>query len=287
MKTKTLLLSEALALAALSPAAADDWPNRPVKAITTTSAGGLSDIFMRALGEELRQKWGQPLIIENRPGGALNVGTRACADSAPDGYTICITNADAMLYNQFLYKKLPFDPDKSLVPITNAFHLIHMLVVNSDLGVKNVDELCALSKAKPGTLSYLAPGAPMVLYMETLKKEKGCDWVRVPFRGGGAAVNAIMSGSTPIGLFGEGNVIGNILAGQMTPLVMLNNIRSPNFPEVPLLTEIGYNGPPSRSWYGLFAPAGAPRPIVDKLSKEIRAIINDPAFRDRHLSARS
>ena len=127
----------------------------------------------------------------------------------------------------------------------------------------------------------------MVLYMETLKKEKGCDWVRVPFRGGGEAVNAIMSGSTPIGLFGEGNVIGNIRAGQMTPLVMLNNIRSPNFPEVPLLTEIGYNGPPSRSWYGIFAPAGMPRPIVDRVSKDIGEAINKPEFRDRHLTARS
>jgi len=127
----------------------------------------------------------------------------------------------------------------------------------------------------------------MVLYMETLKKEKGCDWVRVPFRGGGEAVNAIMSGSTPIGLFGEGNVIGNIRANQMTPLVMLNNIRSPHFPDVPLLTEIGYNGPPSRSWYGIFAPAGTPKPIVDRMSKEIGAIINTPAFADRHIKARS
>jgi len=218
MKFLKLPLAALLALCAAATGTAlaqADWPNRPVKAITTTSAGGLSDIFMRALGEELRQKWGQPLIIENRPGGAMNVGTRACADAAPDGYTICITNADAMLYNQFLFKKLPFDPETSLQPITNAFHLIHMLVVNSQLGVKTVDELCALSKAKAGTLSYLAPGAPMVLYMETLKKQKGCDWVRVPFRGGGEAVNAIMSGSTPIGLFGEGNVVGNIRAGQM------------------------------------------------------------------------
>ena len=287
MKLRTLLLSAALGLAALSPATADDWPNRPVKAITTTSAGGLSDIFMRALGEELRQKWGQPLIIENRPGGAMNVGTRACADSAPDGYTICITNADAILYNQFLFKKLPFDPETSVVPITNAFHLIHMLVVNANLGVKNVDELCALSKAKAGTMSYLAPGPPLFLYMETLKKEKGADWVRVPFRGGGEAVNAIMSGSTPIGLFGEGNVIGNVRGGQMTALVMLNNIRSPNFPNVPLLTEVGYNGPPSRSWYGMFAPAGTPKPMVDRLSKDIAGIINTPAFSDRHLRARS
>ncbi len=102
MRLSALPLAALLALGAALPAAADDWPNRPVKAITTTSAGGLSDIFMRALGEELRQKWNQPLIIENRPGGAMNVGTRACADATPDGYTICITNADAILYNQFL-----------------------------------------------------------------------------------------------------------------------------------------------------------------------------------------
>jgi tripartite-type tricarboxylate transporter receptor subunit TctC len=287
MKISALLLSTILGLAAFAPATAQDWPTRPVKAITTTSAGGLSDIFMRALGEELRTRWGQPLIIENRPGGSMNLGTRACADSTPDGYTICITNADAMLYNQFLFKTLPFNPETSLQPITNAFHLIHMLVVNAKLGVNSVDELCALSKAKAGTLSYLAPGAPLVLYMETLKKEKGCDWVRVPFKGGGEAVNAIMSGSTPIGLFGEGNVIGNIQAGQMTPLVMMNNIRSPNFPNVPLLTEVGYNGPPSRSWYGIFAPAGTPRPVVDRVSKDIGEIVNKPEFRDRHLTARS
>ncbi len=268
-------------------AAAQDYPTRPIKVITTTSAGGLSDLFARALGEELHKRWGQPLIVDNRPGGAMNVGTRACTEAAPDGYTICITNADAMAYNQFLFKKLPFDPETGLVPITNLFHLIHMLVVNSDLKVKTVDDLIALSKAKAGTLSYLAPGPPLVLYMETLKKERGADWVRVPFKGGGEAVNSILSGATPIALFGEGNVIGQIKAGKMTPLVMMNNIRSPNFPDVPLLTEVGYNGPPSRSWYGLFAPAGTPKPIVDKLAKEIASIVSDPGFRERHLTARS
>ena len=147
------------------------------------------------------------------------------------------------------------DPVHGLAPITKLFDLIHVMVVNADLKVKTVDELVALSKAKPGTLSYLTPGAPMVLYMETLKKEHGADWVRVPFKGGGEAVNAILSGFTPIGLFGEGNVIGQIRAGTMTPLVMLNNIHSPNFPQVPTLKETGYNRPPSRGWYGLFAPA--------------------------------
>ena len=129
---------------------------------------------------------------------------------------------------------MPFDPEKGLQPVTNLYHLIHILVVNSQLGVKTIDELIALSKAKYGTLNYLTASVPLALYMETLRTEKGADWVRVPFKGGGEAVNAVLSGSTPIALIGEGNVIGQIRAGTMTPLVMLNNIRSPNFPAVPL-----------------------------------------------------
>jgi tripartite-type tricarboxylate transporter receptor subunit TctC len=268
-------------------AAADNWPDRPIRVLTTTSPGGISDVFMRALAEKLGPKLGQPLVIENRPGGMQNIGARACQDAPPDGYTICIINADPMIYNQFLMKDMPFDPVHGLQPITKLFDLLHVLVVNSNLKVKNVDELVALSKARPGTLSYLTPGAPMVLYMETLKKERGADWVRVPFKGGGEGVNSILSGSTPIGLFGEGNVIGQIKAGTMTSLVMLNNIHSPNFPNVPTLKEIGYNGPPSRGWYGLFAPAGTPRPIVDRIAKEVAAIVADPDFAQKQLKDRS
>jgi tripartite-type tricarboxylate transporter receptor subunit TctC len=282
-----VMLVVALLLGVPRPAAADDWPDRPIRVLTTTSPGGISDVFMRALGEKLGARLGKPIVVENRPGGMQNIGARACQDSEPDGYTICIINADPMIYNQFLIRKMPFDPEKGLQPITKLFDLIHVMVVNSDLKVKNVDELIALSKAKPGTLSYLTPGAPMVLYMETLKKERGADWVRVPFKGGGEAVNAILSGFTPIGLFGEGNVIGQIRAGTMTPLVMLNNIHSPNFPEVPTLKETGYDGPPSRGWYGLFAPAGTPRPIVDRIAKEVAAIVAEPDFAQKQLKDRS
>jgi tripartite-type tricarboxylate transporter receptor subunit TctC len=283
-------ISIAAAVALFVPAcgaAAQDYPTHPIRAITTASAGGLSDVFMRALGEKLAMRLGQPIVVENRPGGAQMVGARLCQDAAPDGYTICIINADPIIYNQFLLKSLPFDPVDGLQPISNLFDLIHMLVVNSGLQVKTVDALIALSKAKAGTLSYLTPGAPMVLYMETLKKERGADWVRVPFKGGGEAVNAVLSGSTPIALFGEGNVIGQIRAGTMTPLVMMNNIHSPNFPDVPTLAETGYRGPPSRGWYGLFAPRGTPRPIVDRLAKEVAGIVADPVFAEKNLKERS
>jgi tripartite-type tricarboxylate transporter receptor subunit TctC len=277
----------ALVLPAPSIALAQDYPSRPIRVLTTTSAGGLSDIFMRALGDELAKRMGATFVIENRPGGMQNVGARACAEAPPDGYTICIVNADPMAYNQWLLKSMPFNPETALDPIVNLFHLIHALIVNSNLKVADVDQLVELSKAQPGTLSYLTPGAPMVLYMETLRKERGADWVRVPFRGGGDAVNAILSGSTPIGLFGEGNVVGHIRAGTMTPLVMMNNVRSPNFPKVPLLSETGYKGAPSRGWYGLFAPSGTPRPIVDRINAEVRAIVSKPEFTAKHLTARS
>jgi tripartite-type tricarboxylate transporter receptor subunit TctC len=282
---KAVLVLVLMALA--SPALAQDYPTRPIRALTTTSAGGISDIFMRALGDELLKRWGQPIVVENRPGGMQNLGARACSEAPPDGYTICILNAEPIAYNQFLLKNMPFDPEKGVQPVTNLYHLIQTLVVNAQLNVKTIDELIALSKAKPGTLNYVTASVPLALYMETLKKEKGADWVRVPFKGGGEAVNAVLSGSTPIALIGEGNVIGQIRAGTMTPLVMLNNIRSPNFPDVPTLAETGYTGPPSRSWYGLFTPAGTPRPIVDKLANAVAAIVDDPTFRERHLSARS
>jgi tripartite-type tricarboxylate transporter receptor subunit TctC len=285
---KHSLVTAAIGAALLaSPAAAQDYPTRAIRVFTTTSAGGISDTFMRVLGEELRVRWGQPVVVENRPGGMQNVGARACSEAAPDGYTICIINADPMIYNQFLLKNMPFDPDQGLQPVTNMFHLIQTLVVNSSLNANTIDELIAVSKARPNTLSYLTAAPPLALYMETLKREKGADWVRVPFRGGGEAVNAIISGTTPIALIGLGNVLGQLHGGTMKALVMVNNIRSPQFPNVPTLEETGYKGAPSKSWYGLFVPPGTPRPIVDKLAKEVAGILNDPAFRQKNLTDRA
>ena len=255
-------------------ASAQDYPNKPIHVLTTSSAGGISDIFMRVLGEEMHKSLGQPIIIENRPGGAGNIATRACTEAAPDGYTICIINADPLIYNQYLFKNLPFDPEK-VTPIINLFHLIQVLVINSDLKAKSVDQLIAVSREKPGTLSYLTASIPCVVYMDSLKNEKGADWVRVPFKGGGEATNAILGGSTPIGLLGLGNVMSNIQAGKMTALALVNNIRTPLLPETPTLADLGYKGAPSQTWYGLFAPAGTPRPIIDKIAREVRRVFSD------------
>jgi tripartite-type tricarboxylate transporter receptor subunit TctC len=275
----------AFVAALIVPAAAQNYPNKPIHVITTSSAGGISDIFMRVLGEEMHKSLGQPIIIDNRPGGAGNIAARACTEAAPDGYTICIINADVMIYNQYLFKNLPFDPEK-LAPIINLFHLIQVLVINSDLKATSVNELIATSREKPGTLSYLTASIPCVVYMDSLKKDKGADWVRVPFKGGGEATNAILGGSTPIGLIGLGNVISNIQAGKMTALALVNNIRTPLLPETPTLADLGYKGAPSQTWYGLFAPVGTPRPVIDRIAGEVKRVFADKDFVEKYVISR-
>jgi tripartite-type tricarboxylate transporter receptor subunit TctC len=284
MRLAAAILS-ALFLLSVS-ASADDYPSKPIRVFTTSSAGGISDIFMRVLDDRLQSRLGQRLIVENRPGAQGNIAARACAEAPPDGYTICIINADPIIYNQFLFKHLGFDPEKGLTPIVNLFHLIQVLVVNSNLKVKSVDELVALSKAKPKTLNYLTASLPLVVYMEHLHEAQGADWVRVPFRGGGEATNAILSGTTPIGLIGLGNVIAHIRAGKMTALALTNNIRTPQLPDVPTFADLGYKGAPSQTWYGLFAPAGTPKAVVDKLNAEVTAVVNEPGFKDKFIIQR-
>jgi tripartite-type tricarboxylate transporter receptor subunit TctC len=171
------------ALIAASPTAAQsDYPSRPIRVITATGAGGTSDVFMRVLGDEYHRRFGQPFVIENRPGGGMNIGGRACAEAAPDGYTICNLPAETLIHNEFLFKSIPYNPRKDFAPITNPFFNTQVLVVSSKLNVKSLDELAAYSKAHPGTLSYTAPATSLALFMEDWKKSSGADLIRVPFK---------------------------------------------------------------------------------------------------------
>jgi tripartite-type tricarboxylate transporter receptor subunit TctC len=269
------------------PAAAQDYPTRPVKAIVAVGAGGTGDIVMRVLGEELYRRWGQPVVVENRPGGASNIGARACADAPPDGYTICMMPGEPLAYNQLLYKKLSFDPAKDFELITNVFFNTQALVTNASLNVNTVDELVALSKAKAGTLSYTAPSLPLALYLEKLKRERGADWVGIPFRGGGDTTNAVLSGSTPIAFLGMQNFISHLQAGTMRGLAVDGAQRSPLFPEIPTLAELGYRGNLTRVYFGLVAPAGTPKAITDRIRDDVARIGNDPAFRKKQLIDRA
>jgi tripartite-type tricarboxylate transporter receptor subunit TctC len=283
---RVLLLALAWA-SCVMPASAQDYPTRPVRAIVAVGAGGTGDVFTRVLGEELYRRWGQPIVVENRAGGASNIGARACADAPPDGYTICILPGEPLAYNQFLYRKLTFDPSRDFEPIINLFFNTQALVVNAALKVTTVDELVALSKVKAATLSYTAPSLPLSLYLEKLKRERGADWVSIPFRGGGDTTNAVLSGSTPIAFLGLQNFISHLQAGTMTGLAVDGAQRSPLFPNIPTLAELGYRGNLTRVYFGLVAPAGTPKAIIDKIREDVARIGNEPAFRQKQFIDRA
>jgi tripartite-type tricarboxylate transporter receptor subunit TctC len=263
----------------LRTAAAADYPSRPIRAIINVTAGGTADVFARTLGEELHRRIGQPLIIDPRPGGGFIVAGRACAEAEPDGYTVCILSGETLVYNEFLFKKLPYDPRKDFAPITNFFFNTQALVVSAALGA----ELAALAKAKPGTLAYVAPSIPLGLFFDRFNRQNGTDLVRIPFKGGGEAVSGILSGTTPIAFFGLANFIEHLRGGTLAGLAVDGAARSPLFPDIPTLRELGYTDEITRQYFGLVAPAATPAPIIVRLHDAIVGIMNEPEFRQRNL----
>jgi len=265
-------------------AVADDYPSRPVRIIIPLGPGGGGDVFARLMAEELHKRLGQPFIVENRPGGGLNIGTRACAEAAPDGYTICVLSGEPVVYNQFTFKSLPYNPEKDLEPIVNLFINSNALVVNAKLNVKTVPELVALARTKPlsyGTFSFM-----LAYFMDELNKKNGIDIVRVPFRSGNEMVTSVVSGQTQIAFLGLSNMIGQVKSGQLTGLALNALQRSPLFPDIPTLKEaVGEDYPPP--WFGLFAPAGTPLSIVNRLHDEVAKIGSEPGFRQRNFIDRA
>ena len=271
------------ALAAVPGAAADDYPNRPIRAIASQGAGGLSDVFMRALADQLGPEIGGTVLVENRVGAAGSIGARACADSEPDGYTICILNNESMVINPLIFKNQNFDPKTSLSHVTRLFHLQHVFAVNAALNVKTFDELAALAQSKPKTMNYLTPSLSKVAFMEAFNTKYGIDFVRVPFKGGGDAVNSMMTGTTPVAIFGIGNLIQLIRAGKVVGLAVDGDTRSPLAPEIPTFKEAGYTMHVWASSFGIHVPAGTSKPIIDKLNQAIVKIASKEEFQKRHM----
>jgi tripartite-type tricarboxylate transporter receptor subunit TctC len=236
------------------PARADDYPSRPLRVITANSAGGTSDIFVRAVAEKLQVRLGQPVIVENRPGGAMIIAGRACADAANDGYTICLLPNETLTLNQFTYKSISYDPEKDFAPITNAFVNTQVMVVSSALNVASLDALAQASKSKPGTLSYSALAIPMQITIENWKKKIGADLVYVPVRGGGDMVNGLLTGTTPVAIVGLPNFIPYIRSGAVKALAVDSEERSALFPDVPTFGELVF-----QTWRRSISPSSLQR----------------------------
>jgi tripartite-type tricarboxylate transporter receptor subunit TctC len=268
-----------------APASAEQYPTRPIRIIAVQGPGGLSDIFMRALAEELRPALGETIIVENRIGASGSIGARACADAPPDGYTFCIVNGESTIINPLIFKNAAFDPKKNLIPVTRLFYLTQVFALNASLNVKSFDELAALARAKPKTMNYLAPSLSKVAFMQEFNKKHGTDFVRVPFKGGGDAVNSMLTGTTPVAIIGIGNVIQLMRSGQIIGLAVDGEKRSPLAPAIPTFREVGY-AEYFTAFFGIFAPAGTPKPIVDRMHKEIVKVASTPEFQERHMISR-
>jgi tripartite-type tricarboxylate transporter receptor subunit TctC len=273
-----LAFALAAALAVAAPASAQDYPTRPIRAILPLSPGGLGDTVLRGLAAELTKSLGQTVVVENKAGAATMLGGKDCASAAPDGYTICLLAVDTMSYGPLLFKTVPFNPATSFQPITNLFFLTEVMSVNPAVPVSTMKELVDYSKQRPQGLNYASPANGVTLFMEKFKKDTGANITMVPYRGGGDAVNAVLGGDVQVGFFGMGNSIGNLTEGRLKALAVDSPKRSPLLPDVPTFAEAGYSGVTNRAWFGLFAPAGTPQPIVARLHGAVTRIAGDPAF---------
>ena len=272
-----LLVLAGVATASASAAIADDYPSRPVKVIVPFGAGGPTDVYARAIAEELRKSLHQPFVMENRPGAGTTIGTDVVAKAPPDGYTLLMVSGTQTV-NETLYAHKPYQLMRDLVPIAPLIDSDLVLVVHPSVPAKTASELLALARAKPGTLNYgsSGPGSNYHMAGELLKNLTGIDIVHVPYKGSTGARNDILGGQIQILFDSVPTMAPQIKAGMVRALGTSGKVRSPILPDVPTMAEAGVPGFNATLWVGFMAPAGTPKPIVDKLHDEITKILRRP-----------
>jgi tripartite-type tricarboxylate transporter receptor subunit TctC len=261
-------------------AQAQNYPDRPIRLIVSIAAGSVTDLIMRTAVAELTPLLGgQPLVIENRGGASGIVAAQACAQAAPDGYTLCVIYHSTMSYNPLLFDHLPYDPDTDLVPITRLFFLNEGLFVSADLGVNSVAELKQMAQTKSDQLNYatLGDGSFPDLFLRWMNNQWGTKIVGVPYKGGGPAAQALAGNEVQLTRFGIGNFLGLVKGGKVKAIAVSADKRS-LLPDVPTLLEAGLGGYPGQGWWGLAAPKGTPSALVDKINAVFVKVFNDPKF---------
>jgi tripartite-type tricarboxylate transporter receptor subunit TctC len=263
-------------------AAAQAYPAKPVRMIVPWAPGGTTDILGRVIAQKMGEKWGQPVLVENRGGAAGNIGTEAAARSPADGYTLVLGTMSSHAMNQFLYEKMTFDPVADLAPISLVANVATVLVVNPSLPVKNVNELIALARAKPGQLNFASGGIASFnqLCAELLKMSTRIDIVHVPYKGGGPAVADLVGGKVDMLFTGAPVTMSHIKSGRLKVLAVTDSQRSAALPDTPTMGE-SVPGYEFNNWYGIMAPAGTPRPLIDLLNAEVHRILALPDVRER------
>jgi len=261
--------------AAVGPALAQPWPNRPVKLILPYAPGGATDLIGRPWAEKLQQAFGHPFVIDNRGGASGAIGTEAAARSAPDGYTFIVTPGATLTVLPQL-RKVGYDPRKDLVPVARIGDLVCGFVILPSLGINTIEDLVEYAKKNPGKLAYGSAGLGTYSQMriEMLKLRAGIDILHVPYRGSADALNDLLAGH--VQMMNEINVLPHVRAGKLKLLNINYTTRHPDFPDVPTLTEAGYPNADVSIQYTLQAPAGTPRDIIALLNKKIGEIAQTP-----------
>jgi tripartite-type tricarboxylate transporter receptor subunit TctC len=279
------LFLAALAGAVLSLAAqAQDFPSRVIRIISPTPAGGPSDIALRPFAQELSAILGQPVIVENRPGAGGTLAGRACAQATPDGHTICNFLNDVVSNAPFFFKNPGYDPYKDLMPITNGYFIVTSILVTPELKVNTLAELIELSKKTPGGLNYASPSTGATMFIESFNQHTGSNFRTIPYRSGGEVANSLLSNTTQVGIIAIGAMAQHVQSGKFKALAVDSAERLAQFPDVPTLKELGYEKVRIKTWYGMFAPAGTPQPIIKTLHQAIVKIYNESGFRQRTLT---
>ena len=284
MMTKTLisqLFAGAVLAAFAVPGMAAEWqPTKPIRMLVGFAPGGGTDTTARAMANKLNERFGQQIIIDNRPGAAGNIATEILSNSTPDGYTILMGTIAALAINPSLYKKLPFDPLKDVQPISRAVDSTNALVVHPSVAAKSVKELIALAKTKPLNGGSSGVGGAGHLALELFNLQAGTKIVHVPYKGGGPAMADLLGGNINLIFATAASAIGHIKSGKIRALAVSTAKRSGLLPDLPTVAEAGLKGFEANNWYGILAPAKTPRNIVDRLNKEVVAVLGLPDVKE-------
>jgi tripartite-type tricarboxylate transporter receptor subunit TctC len=268
-------------------ALAQEWPTRPVKLVVPYPPGGGVDLLARALAQKLQAQWQQPVTVDNKPGANTLIGTEAVARSN-DGHTLLFTTDATFTINPHLYSKLPYDLEKDFTPIIQMVAFSQLLVANASLPANNLAELIALAKGKPGSLAYASYGAGSQpqLAMETLKQKSGVYILHIPYRGIPQAVAAVVGGEVPLTWSGIPSARPHIMAKRIKALAYGGKKRSPAFPDVPTMTELGFAEVDANVWVGLFGTVAMQPLALGKVQRDVAAVLQDAEFRAREIDGK-
>ena len=283
MKRLLPVLAFFVALLMNAVAHAQAYPSKPVRLIVPFAPGGTTDVLARLVAQKLTESLAQQFIIENKPGAGGNIGTELAVKSPADGYTLVMSFDGTMAINPNTYAKMPFDPQKDLVPVANVAQVPLLIVVHPGVAAKSIAEFVALAKANPGRINYSSAGHGSTGHLtgELFRARAGIDIVHVSYKGGGQAVQDLLGGQIQMLVTALPTVEGHLKGGKLRALAFTSSKRVPGAPEVPTLAESGYPGIEVLSWYGILAPAGTPQEIVRRLNAEINRVLQAPEVRER------